>query len=226
MWKRIVSMLLIICMMTSVVPQMSFAEETTVPTETIEDQVALQSKDSEWEYEIYGEGVVLTKYLGTDNDVYVPESIETKEGDIYHVLKLGDSIFENNDGLNSATLGAGILEIGERAFYDADNMVCVLISEQLTTIGNEAFYSCDNFNSIILYDSVTNIGENAFAECPKLVIWCNEGNTGHTYAVNNNILYQLLNSGATPLEYMKDGITYYIMNGEAIAISFDGSATE
>ena len=129
---------------------------------------------AQWKYEFYGEGIVLTAYIGTAADVYIPSKV-----DGHTVVKLCDRLFYDNDGLNSVTLGTGILEIGEQAFFDCDNLVCVLISEELTTIGAEAFYSCDVFNSLILYDVLSAIGENTFDECPSLTVWCNEATPKH-----------------------------------------------
>ena len=183
------------------------------------------SADGKWSFAPYGEGVQITAYHGTATDVYVPFKVTYNEED-YAVLKLADSLFADNDSLNSVTLGEGITEIGAKTFYDCDNLVCIVTNETLTTIGAEAFYSCDSFNSVILYDAVSTIGENAFAECPELTIWCNEATAAHTYATANSIPYEILNPNATPETYIQDGITYYIMNGEAIAIDFDESTTE
>ena len=158
--------------------------------------LAAESDDALWEYETYGGGVVLTEYKGSATDVYVPSNIEA-DGEKLDVVKLGDGIFENNDAVNSVTLGAGVKEIGTRAFYDADNMVWILLAEDTTTIGAEAFYNCDNFNSVILYDAVTAIGEKAFAECAKLTVWCNENSTGHNYAVFNKISYEVISSSSS-----------------------------
>ncbi|MBR3967814.1 MAG: leucine-rich repeat protein [Clostridia bacterium] len=183
------------------------------------------SNSEEWEYVPYGDGIELTAYLGEKTDVFVPGTLEIS-GEKKSVIKLGDSIFENNDSINSVSFGSGILEIGEKAFYDCDNMVCILISEELTTIGAQAFESCDSFNSVILYDSVESIGANAFSSCPKLTVWCNEDTAAYSYVTENNIAYEILNPEATPEIVVLNGITYYIMNGEAIAVDFDGSATE
>lgn len=181
--------------------------------------------ESEWEYEIYGDGVALTKYNGTETDIYAPSTIE--EGDKeYQVIKLGDDLFNNNDGLNSVTLGSGITEIGLRTFYDADNMTCIVTNEDLTIIEDEAFYSCDNFNSIILYDAVTTIGANAFSECENLTIWCNENNAGHLYAMENEINYELLSEDNELIIYTVDGVSYHIQNGQAYAYDCDTSVTD
>ncbi|MBQ8696488.1 MAG: leucine-rich repeat domain-containing protein, partial [Clostridia bacterium] len=218
--KKVLAILLTLCMVMGMMPVGVIAADEPAAQTVTED-----TADLLWEYETYGDGVALTAYLGSSTDVYVPSKIEVN-GSSYAVIKLGDSLFEDNDALNSVTLGDGITEIGARAFYDADNLVTIVTDEQLTAIGTEAFYSCDSFNSVILYDTVTSIGEDAFAECPNLTVWCNEGTAGYTYAVENSIPYEILNPDATPETYVQDGITYYIMNGEAIAIDFDESTTE
>ena len=105
MKKRILSVVLALCMVFSMIPIYVSADD--VDTSEI--------VKAEWEYEMYGDGVALTAYNGTASDVYVPSTIHIGETE-YAVLKLADSIFENNDSLNSVTLGAGILEIGNRAF--------------------------------------------------------------------------------------------------------------
>lgn len=231
MKRRVFAIFLSLLMAVSVFPFGAFATESesgslnNVSTNAENGAQSATTEKSEevlWEYEIYGDGVTLTKYLGSQTDVYVPSKIGN-----YNVVKLADGIFENDDTINSITLGRGILEIGARAFYDCDNLVCILLSEELTAIGANAFDGCDVFNSVILYNRISSIGENAFANCPKLTIWCDEGTGGFIYAVNNNLPYEILNPSATPETLEYDGINYYILNGEAIAISVtDTSITE
>ncbi len=222
--KRYISAILILCMVISMVPVASQPVLAAESEETDTEEsvtVAQTQKENLWEYELYPEGVALTAYHGTATDVYVPATV-----DEYTVVKLGDGLFRDNDSLNSVTLGAGIEEIGTRCFFDCDNLVCIVTDEELTTIGAEAFYSCNVFNSIILYDAVTTIGENAFSDCPNVTIWCNESTIAYTYATENSIGYEILNPDATPETYIQDGVTYYIMNGEAIAVDFDEASTE
>lgn len=178
----------------------------------------------EWSFDTYGDGVVLTAYHGDQTDVYVPNIIDVG-GESKNVLKLGDNLF-NGSSINSATLGEGIIEIGENTFANNASIVCIVTPESLTTIGANAFSGCTAFNSIILYDAVTSIGEDAFSGCDSLTIYCNENTVGYDYAVAKNIDYEILNPEATPEIVFLDGIEYYIMNGEAIAVSFDGSRTE
>jgi len=175
-----------------------------------------------WSYERYGDGVVITGYNGTQTDVYIPSYIT--EGEVeYPVLKLDDKLFYGNTAINSVTLGSGIEEIGESTFEGASNLVCIVTNNELNAIGDRAFYGCASFNSIILYDAVTSIADNAFVGCDKLTIWCNESQTAYDYAVEKGIKYEILNPDAEPEIYTYESITYYIFNGEAIAVSADTS---
>lgn len=184
---------------------------------------AADTDDSgKWEFEAYGDGVVLTGYNGSQTDVYVPSKISKGETE-YSVLKLGDELFKGNTGLNSVTLGENITEIGTSAFEGATNLVCIVTPESLTTIGDKAFSGCTNFNSVILYDAVTNIGANAFTGCNKAVLWVNEGSAAHSFATTYGISFEFLNSEALPEIVVIDGIEYYVLNGKAVATSYDGS---
>lgn len=191
--------------------------------------VAAAEQETLWTYEAYEyggvSGIALTGYKGTQTDIYVPNKL-TVDGTSYTVLKLGDGIFKDNTAVNSITLADGIKEIGANAFSGATNLVCIVTNEDLEKIGANAFNGCTSFNSIIIYDAVTSIGENAFGGCSALTIYCNENNTGHTYAVANSIKYKFLNADAEPEIYTVDGITYYIMNGEAYAVSCEAGLTD
>lgn len=218
--KKLTALLLVACMLLSL-------NINVLATDATPEEEPAANVDAEglWQYALCETGVELTAYLGSATDVYAPSNIKVGDTE-YAVLKLGEGIFKNNDAINSVTLGVGILEIGAEAFYDADNLVCIVTNEQLTTIGDKAFYSCDAFNSIILYDTVATIGAEAFAECPKLTIWCSENSAGHSYATANSVTYTLFGTQTSPIAYIENGITYHIQDGEAIAIAYDGSATE
>ncbi len=237
--SRIISFLLALLMVLSVVPQAAITpvfaltdssetSDETVEDETVEGEETDASADAQseelWEFDIIEgtDNAVLTKYNGDAPDVYIPGFVE-KDGEEYKVTKLGDGLFENNDGLNSATLGAGILEIGAKAFYDCDNLLCVLPSEELTTIGDQAFAGCDAFNSIILYNAVVNFGADVFKDSSKAVLWVYTDSAAQTYAVENNIIYKLMDGSASLEIYYVDGVGYHIQDGSAYAISYDVS---
>lgn len=221
--KRYLSMLLVLCMLFSVLPGGAYAVQQSQPAQNTPRQTSEGGSDSGsvWEYSAYAGGIQLTAYNGTQTDVYVPAQVDEKP-----VVKLGDSLFENNDALNSVTLAEGITEIGNKAFYDADNLVCIVTNETLTTIGAEAFYSCDVFNSIIIYDGVKSIGQNAFAQCPAVVVWCNDRSTAFAHVIANGIPYELMNADAPTETIQLDGFTYYLVNGEASVVEYNGDSTD
>ena len=98
--KKWLSVLLAVAMLLSLLP--AGAVEFSFPAAAEEESAALL-----WEYDTYGDGVVLTAYLGDAADVYVPATL-TVDGATLPVLKLGDGLFQDNDTVNSVTLGEGI----------------------------------------------------------------------------------------------------------------------
>jgi len=231
---RIISFILAVIMVLSLVPQTAvlpiFAANESSGENTAEgspDEITAASdeeKESLWDFFVIDgtDNAVLTAYNGTEPDVYVPNTVE-KDGKKYNVTKLGDGLFKDNDALNSATLGAGILEIGAEAFYDCDNLLCVLINEELTTIGDRAFYSCDSFNSIILYKSVTSFGADVFTGSSYATLWVYTDSAAHIYATSNNLTYSLIDSAASPETFYVDGVEYYVQAGTAHALSYNAS---
>ena len=214
MKNRIFTFILVVILLICVASVASFAATSTPNVDSSES----------WKYESYGSGVMLTEYLGSKTDVYVPATIEVN-GNAYSVLKLADGVFENNNAINSVTFGEGILEIGDRAFYNCDALVCVLLPESLTTIGDEAFADCDIFNSVILYDNASDISSNAFASCPNLTIWCNEGTKAYEYVVANGLTFELLTTTTTPeIIELDNGMTFYVQNGSASLVGYTGES--
>ena len=219
MKKRITSIFLCICLMLSAISTDVFAAETVEKT----------TDTVEWEYEIYGEGLTLTKYNGSELDVHIPELLKDEDGIMRPVLKLGPSLFENNDALNSVTLSTTVEEIGARAFYDADNLITVVTSEYLTHIDVAAFSECDSFNSIILYDDIVSIGKNAFLNCPNLVIYCNVATVGYDYALQNDIPCERLNEDIVIEDdniYEENGFVYKIVGSELHIVGYQGAGAE
>ena len=64
--KRITCIFFCICLMLSAISTDVFAAETVEKT----------TDTVEWEYEIYGEGLTLTKYNGAELDVHIPELLK------------------------------------------------------------------------------------------------------------------------------------------------------
>ena len=134
---KLTSLLLALCMVVAMLP--SF----TIDLTAFAAETATSNPSDDWEYSLNADGTAtLTEYTGTATDVYIPSNITDDAGERISVTALGDGVFKNNTGINSATFGEGITTIGASAFEGATNLVCIVSPETLTTIGDRAFYGC------------------------------------------------------------------------------------
>ena len=69
----------------------------------------------------------------------------------------------------------GVVSIGESAFEDCDGLFSVTIPNSVESIGDSAFSDCTGLTSITIPDSATSIGDGAFSGCQKLLYICYEG---------------------------------------------------
>ena len=118
---------------------------------------------SDFEYKVGEDGVTITKYIGTDTDVVIPEKIEGKA-----VTAIGESAFSSNKTLVSAAMPDSVIHIDAVAFYNCDLLTTIRLSQNLERIRNEAFLNCDKLSTIALPESLYLIGSRAFAYCPSL----------------------------------------------------------
>lgn len=94
-----------------------------------------------WKYKKAKDGtLIITKYIGHEADVCVPEMI----------------------GKTAVTV------IDDYAFKSCDSMINVIIPNSIISIGELAFESCTNLTSVTIPDSVTSIGNSAFSGCTGL----------------------------------------------------------
>ena len=107
---------------------------------------------SSWEYEIRDTSVRLKKYIGTDTDIFIPNTFEIG-GNTYSTV------------LNSSYTTSEIV------FYSNNIIKTVKFGNSVTIAGNNAyalFYGCNNLEQVYNYPvSVTNFS-NIFHSCSKL----------------------------------------------------------
>lgn len=118
---------------------------------------------SDFEYKVGEDGVTITKYIGTDTNVVIPEKIDGK-----NVTAIGESAFSSNKTLISVAMPDTVTLIDAVSFYNCDLLTAVRLSQSLERIRNEAFLNCDKLSKIELPDSLYLIGTRAFAYCPSL----------------------------------------------------------
>ncbi len=136
-----------------------------------DDGFLFRYKDSKYE---------LIAYIGGEETVTLPESINGSSYDIYEMrgvvnviipegfTSINDYAFRNCDSLTSVVIPNSVTSIGNYAFYSCDSLTSVVIPDSVTTIGDYAFYGCSGLISVVIPDSVTSIGYDAFSSCSSL----------------------------------------------------------
>ncbi len=136
-------------------------EPTTEKLTSSFDEPELQ----EYKYSINKENrsVTITKYLGDNASVWVPEKIAG-----YTVTGIGDKCFQKQS-LKSICIPETVTFIGNSAFQDCKNLASVtfLGAPYTITVGNNAFQNCPKLKAINL-PAAKSIGNFAFEGCVSL----------------------------------------------------------
>ena len=132
--------------------------------------------------------------------------------------------FYNCSDLTEITVPGCIGNIYNYAFASCYSLSKVVLEEGIYQISSNAFNGCSSLNTLAIPESATIISSSAVPQSCVLIVY--EGSYGQSFAEEYNYMY-VINDGNTNIEVItRDGITYFIYNGEAIAVSFDGSLTE
>ncbi len=148
-------------------PNGDAASTTTVsPDDPGNDTPADPQPVSDFEYEV-GEdgGITITKYIGTDTDVVIPEKIDGKD-----VTVIGSYVFSyaNNSKVTSVDMPNTVKVIEGGAFMHNKELTTVRLSKSLNEINGGAFEGCVNLSTIQLPATLNKIDMRAFAECTSL----------------------------------------------------------
>jgi hypothetical protein len=120
------------------------------------------------------------------------------------VTSIEPYVFGWCSSLSSVEIPEGVTRIDRSAFYGCSSLSSVNIPEGVTTIGAYVFYDCSSLSSITIPESVTSIGNSAFSDCSKLVIYGKEDSYANTYAIANNIPFNIIqDTGQTSEDYFK-----------------------
>lgn len=102
--------------------------------------------------------------------------------------------FDQCTKLESIIIPSGVELICEAAFNGCSNLKEVELPNSLTEIRTEAFRNCDSLNNIILPESIETIGEGVFKDCDNLVLQVYADSYGLTYAVENSLSYEIIDT--------------------------------
>jgi len=162
--KKLLSMILVLCLMVSMMPMMASASTTQSGTWGNLNWVL----DDDGTLTISGEGEMEDfSYSGRD-------AWRAYEDDIRKVIiedsitSIGEAAFSGCSGLTSITIPDSVTSIRYRTFYQCSSLTSITIPDSVTSIGSYAFYYCSSLTSITIPDSVTSIGDRAFFGCSSL----------------------------------------------------------
>ncbi len=133
-------------------------EEPDEP-EDIEEPVPAANPVDGYEYAVYptSGNVVITRYIGEDTVVTIPESINGGK-----VTEIGASAFGSNPRITSVTIPETVRKIGAFAFDSCGSLTSVSLPESLRSIGECAFAWCNALTSIRLPDGLKEADRGAF----------------------------------------------------------------
>lgn len=114
-------------------------------------------------YSIIDGDICLNRYLGRDNIVTIPDSINGLT-----VIGVGDACFEDRRDLIEINLPISIESIGKNAFAGCKSLDTIEIPENVKTIGAYAFKWCSKITELAIPDGVTVISEGMFMCCYSL----------------------------------------------------------
>ena len=123
-----------------------------------------ESPATDFEYEENADGgITITKYIGSESAVRIPEKINN-----INVIKLGELSFSDTSNLERVIIPNSVTDIDRLAFWNLKILKKVTFSNQLKTIGDGAFEYCEKLTDVKLPDTLVSIGPSAFKDCGSI----------------------------------------------------------
>ena len=183
--KRLISLLVAVCMMITMLP-LSAVTAFAADTSTVRTAIVDGYK---YEYTINTEDdtATITKFLGpvdsegnVDFTNHGPYDINIpSELDHHSVTGLGDYSFATEENgsplydihhhyIQSVTIPESVTSIGQSAFEACFSLDSLIIKDAATSIGESAFNGCSDLTTLSLGENITTIGDYAFQGCSYL----------------------------------------------------------
>ncbi len=132
-------------------------------TEKAVSKTGAETSIYDFEYRLSeNDDVIITKYVGSDTVVVIPEDFNG-----YVVSEIGDSAFRDSK-VTSVTLSSTVEKIGSAAFRNCQSLTEINLNNRLKNIDNYAFMYCYALQSVTIPDSCKRIGYEAFYRCEKM----------------------------------------------------------
>ena len=154
--KKLTKMLIIPCATLAIVAAggaiVSFAD----PTETVSVQSSVASASDAWKYRTYRDGVTISKYLGTDDNIVIPDEIDGKL-----VTRLDGNIFSGK-AITSVEMPDTIIDIGYNVFENCDKLTDVKLSNSIKELPAGTFRGCKSLEEVELPEALEKFSTSTF----------------------------------------------------------------
>ena len=119
--------------------------------------------EAQFNYTTNNGTITITKYIGSDAAVTIPDSINGLP-----VTSIGALAFQAITSVASVTIPDTVTIIGNDAFDSCTGLTNIAIPNRVVNVGSGAFGGCTSLISVTIGESVTNIGDGAFVSCTSL----------------------------------------------------------
>ena len=117
----------------------------------------------EFEYQVTEKEVVITKYLGNDAIVTIPDEINGNK-----VTVIGGGAFRDCKFMLEVILPEGLRHIGDYAFCECRGLSAVELPLSVEVVGNHSFYNCRNLRKLELPAALKYIGDGFIKNCDEI----------------------------------------------------------
>ena len=163
MIKRNLSLLLVLCLMVSFLPQIAtLASAGIYHGPECGEALTWKLDEETGVLTVTGTGA-MDNYIGMEEPQYGPW-------------------YRQKDRITHVIIEDGVTSIGNYAFAGCTNLTTVEMGSDVETIGNYAFYECSSLTDLDIGPRVEVIGESAFAYCSSLATVVIPGGTISSYA--------------------------------------------
>lgn len=188
--KRLFGIVLVLCLVLTVLPLLSAAEEVTSDTQDTSitwsfDQATgtlTISGNGKIDSSLYEQGSFpwfsfrqdIRSIIIGDGVTYIADYAFGNYTSLTHVsiadsvTEIGTGAFRNCTSLTSISLSGNLTQISSKMFQNCSALTDVVIPEGVSSISDSAFRGCTNLRSVALPHSLEKINTHAFADCSAL----------------------------------------------------------
>lgn len=134
--------------------------------ESYDDITPIQMNREEWDYNVRGDSkkqysygdseidptyVKLNKYLGSAENVTIPNVWTGDSGNTYKVKLIDIGAFKDNQTIKEVIVSEGIEEIADNCFLNCENLEAVWLPSTIKKIGLYSLTVCPNLKKVYYY---------------------------------------------------------------------------